>query len=397
MGMPSAPDPGQVAVELAAQLVGVDSVNPGLVAGAAGEGRIVELLRARLAAAGFATEVVCPDGQPDRPSLLAWSAAPEGAPTVLLNGHLDTVGVAGMPEPFAARIEGERLLGRGACDMKGGVAGLVAAAEALRAHGIPLGVVLTLVADEEDASLGTETALAALPRLGLHPDVAVVAEPSWLAPARNHRGYALVEVTLTGRAAHTSMPQLGVNAVAQLGRLLVAVEAAAEPVARRGGTLLASVVLGGSSPFTVPDRASVVIERRTVPGEFAADTLGEVEVILDDLRRADPTLDATTTLGLHREAWEQPTTGPAAALADALRTAMAGHPEAEAATDFAAPYWMDSALIQAAGIPTVVCGPGGGGLHAVDEWADLRQIRAYAVALTAALTSFAGGAGTSQG
>jgi acetylornithine deacetylase len=388
-----ATDPGAAAVEFAAALVGVDSVNPGLVPGAAGEASVVDLLRRRLAGSGFDTEVLCPPGRPDRPSLIAWSPGPAGAPTVLLNGHVDTVGVAGMPEPFAARIDGHRLLGRGACDMKGGVAGLVAAAEAVRARGIPLGVVLTLVADEEDASLGTEAILARLPALGLVPQVAVVAEPTWLANATSHRGYALVEVDLRGRGAHTSMPHEGVNALAHLGRLLVAVEEAAEAVAARGGALLASVGRGGSAPFTVPDTAQVVIERRTVPGEPSATALTEVQALLDRMRAADPSVDATARLSLAREAWALDPVGAGARLGslvtDGLTRALADEPDLAPATDFAAPYWMESALLEAAGIPTLVCGPAGGGMHAVDEWVDLRQVRAYAVALADALGAYA--------
>ena len=108
--------------------------------------------------------------------------------------------------------------------MKGGVAAMVVAAEELLRRGVPGRVVLALVADEEDASLGAEAVLDALPGLGVHPDVAVVGEPTWLALTESLRGYALVEVILTGRPPTRRSPSSGVNAVAHLGRLLVAVE-----------------------------------------------------------------------------------------------------------------------------------------------------------------------------
>ena len=166
------------AVELLAELVGIDSVNPALVLGAAGETRIVAHLEARLTAAGFATTVLPAVGYEGRPSLVAVPPGPEEWPTVVLNGHVDTVGVAGMPEPFTPRLDGDRLAGRGAADMKGGVAAIVAAAEHLVAAGAPVRPVLALVADEEDASLGSEAVIAALPGIGVRPDACLIAEPT---------------------------------------------------------------------------------------------------------------------------------------------------------------------------------------------------------------------------
>ncbi|PKW27143.1 M20 family metallopeptidase [Phycicoccus duodecadis] len=389
--MPDPADLAATATALAVRLVSLDTVNPGLVPGAAGEGAAVELLRARLAAADWATEVVLPQGgATDRPSLLAWTPEPRPV-TVLLNGHLDTVGVDGMGEPFAARVDGDRLVGRGACDMKGGVAALVVAAEAVAADPEAPRVVLALVADEEDRSLGTEAVLTALPGLGLHPDVALVAEPTGLDICTSHRGYAVVEVELHGRAAHSSQPELGVNTAHLAARLVAEVEAAGRVVAVAGGSLMVTVVEAGRAPFTVPSRARVVVERRTVPGEWAGDALAEVEALLVDLRTAEPGVTATATLSHAREAWRLDADGPAAHLARALRDRLVTQGAEPGTLD--APYWMESPLWQDAGIPTVVCGPGGGGLHAVDEWLDLAQLRRFVRALPGALRAAAGGSG----
>ena len=379
-------------VDLLAQLVEINSVNPGLVPGAPGEREAVEILGARLARSGFETVIVEAPGHPNRPSLLAWTpgAATDGPTvTVLLNGHLDTVGVDDLPEPFTPHITGDRMTGRGTCDMKGGCAALVVAAEriARRQQAAPHDptpqLVLALVADEEDASLGTLAVLDALATRDLSPDVCLVAEPTGLDLARSHRGYAVVEVDLEGHAAHSSQPAQGVNAVTHLGRLLVAVDAAAGQIEDTGGSLMATVAHGGTAPFSIPARAHAVIERRTVPGQRAAEAHAEVDAILERLRADDTSLRATTRLTHAREAWQLATTGPSADFASALGAALQHHGHQPG--DFHAPYWMESALFEAAGIPTVVCGPAGGGLHSVDEWVSLTQVRTFTNALEAAL------------
>jgi acetylornithine deacetylase len=386
------------AVDLAVELVRVDSVNPALVPGAAGEREIVDLLAARLADPGAELEIVDAAGQPHRPSLLARFPGTGGGRSVLLNGHVDTVGVQGMVEPFAGRVDGDaesgRLFGRGASDMKAGVAAMVVAAEAVAAAGVAGDVILALVADEEHASRGTEAVLRHLE--GRLPDACVVGEPTGLDLAVAHRGYALIDVTLSGRAAHTSQPQLGVNAVAHLGRLLTAVEngnariaaGAAHPLVGTG-SLLATSASGGSSPFVLPGSAHALIERRTVPGESAELAMEEVERIVRTLRDADSAVQAVAVLSLAREPWEHDPSSPAgAALAGDLDEALGARGRTPARVG--EPYWMESALWQAAGVPTVVCGPAGGGLHAADEWVDLAQVRAYATALREALVAFCG-------
>ena len=366
-------DPRTAAVDLVTELVGIDSVNPGLVPGAAGESRIVEHLCERLAGRGFAVTVVPATGHDDRPSLVAVPPVPAEWPTVVLNGHLDTVGVTGMAEPFSPRIEGDRLMGRGAADMKGGVAAIVAAAESLVAAGARVRPVLALVADEEDASLGSEAVIAALPALGVLPDACLIAEPTDLALARSLRGFAVVRVRFTGRAAHSSQPELGVNAVTHLGRLLHAVDDRAVEVRAEGGDLMVTWVRGGESAFVVPDHAECLVELRTGPGRPSAEpALAEVRALLE------PEWQAEAELVTSRDGWRLDEAGPAADLAQRLGAALGTGPT------FEAPYWMEAPLWQAL-CPTLVCGPGGGGLHAVDEWVDLAQVRELTTALIAVL------------
>ncbi len=370
------------------ELVAIDSVNPGLVPGARGEGKIVTHVQQVLARAGWRTAVI--EAQvPGRPSLIGWTAAPSGErrPVVLLNGHLDTVGVEGMDAPFSPKVDGDRLVGRGACDMKGGCAAIIAAALTLAQTCPQVAVVLALVADEEDRSLGSEAVIASLPALGFHPDVALVAEPTDLALASSLRGYAVVEASFTGRAAHSSQPEQGISAIRHLSRFLTEVEQAAAEVERGGGSLMVTVANAGSAPFSVPAQAWAAVERRTVPGERAEEALAEVQAILDRLRAQDSDVTATAQLTHARPAWQQADTGPSAALADHLATALVrrGYPR----STMAAPYWMESALYEDAGIPTVTCGPAGGGLHAVDEWVSLAQVRDFTEALVEAIAGWA--------
>ena len=387
-------DLGDSAVALLSELVAIDSVNPGLVDGAAGESAIVSFLANRLRANGFTVTIVNALGRDDRPSLLAVGPGPSDAPTVVFNGHLDTVGVSGMPSPLTPRVEDHRLFGRGAADMKGGVAAMVVAAERLAADHLatahlatahlgaegPTGSrgirpVLALVADEEDASLGSEAVIAALAALNVQPDVCLIGEPTDLAPCRTLRGFGVARVSFPGRAAHSSQPHLGVNALTHLGRFLHAVDERAPHLHTDGSDLMVTVARGGSSAFVIPDTAECLVEIRTSPDGSGATVLNEIDALLD------PTWDATVTLVAARDSWRLDTTGPAADLATRLGAALTTN------ATFDAPYWMEAPLWQAV-YPTLICGPSGGGLHAVDEWVDLRQVRAFTHALVNVLSSW---------
>src|SRR5579863_8585838 len=396
--------PADAVVDLARQLVAFDSVNPGLVPGAVGEGPVAQFVADRLSGSGFEVQLVPAPSDPRRMSVIGVRTGGQPGRTVVLNGHLDTVGVDGMAEPFAARIDGDRMLGRGTSDMKGGVAGLIIAAEQLAAAGAPGRLVLALVADEEDASLGAAAVIQALSDNsdlsgagGVRPDVCLVAEPTWLGLAVAHRGYAVVKVGLRGRAAHSSQPEHGVDVLAALGALLVAVagrdrglrHAPPHPLLAHG-SLMSTVARGGSAPFMIAAQAEALIERRTLPGENAAAALSEVRALADTVAAGVPGLGSTVELVLARDAWQADARGPAAELMDLLEAELpAAHAAPPARTGV--PYWMESALWQASGIPAVVCGPAGGGLHAADEWVDLAQLRRYPVAVAAAVGRFLAG------
>jgi acetylornithine deacetylase len=385
-------DPGRAAVDLTRRLVAIDSVSPSLVPGAPGEARIAAFAADRLEAAGFAVELVR-GVDPMRPSVLAIRDGSRPGRTVALNGHLDTVGVDGMANPFAARIEGDRMYGRGTSDMKGGVAGILVAAERLAAADAPGTLIVALVSDEEDGSIGATALLETMAAHGTTPDVCLIAEPTWLDLAVAHRGYEVVRVVLTGRAAHSSQPEAAVDVIPPLGELLVAVsrhnaslrDSAEHPLLSHG-SLMATVARAGNTLFMVAANAEVLIERRTLPGEVATAGLDEVRSLVDGIPSPDG-LDWTVQPVITRGSWRIDEAGTAAELASLLEAAL---PSAGAAAPSrtGAPYWMESALWQEAGIPAVVCGPAGGGLHADDEWVDVAQLRRFPVALEDAVGRF---------
>lgn len=337
---------------LAAALVAIDSVNPALVPGGAGEEEIAFFVADWCAAHGLEVEVV----GGDRPSVIAIRRGSGGGRSLMLNGHLDTVGLAGMDAPLEPRVEDGRLYGRGSYDMKGAVAAiLVAAAEA---SGLRGDVIVTAVSDEELASVGTETVLG-----HVHADAAIVVEPTDLRVAVAHRGFVGFELETTGVAAHGSRPDLGVDAIAKMGPVLTAL-AELDEALRTGphhplagpASLHTSLIEGGQELSSFPARCVLTGERRTIPGET-------VEQVERELRQIAG--DAALRIIAAREPYEAP----------------AGHPfvelvrRAAGAEDVAgAVFWTDAALIAAAGIPTVVYGPAGAGAHAALEWVDLASL-----------------------
>jgi acetylornithine deacetylase/succinyl-diaminopimelate desuccinylase-like protein len=338
--------------ELAARLVAIESVNPALVPGGGGEREIARFTAAWCEEQGLEVEVV----GDERPSVIAWKRGTGGGRSLLLNGHLDTVGVAGMDDPFSARVAGGRLHGRGSYDMKGAVAAiLAAAADAPRLRG---DLIVTAVADEELASVGTEAVLARV-----HADAAIVVEPTELRVAVAHRGFVGFEIETAGVAAHGSRPDLGIDAIAKMGPVLVALEELGERLlagprhALAGAASVhASLIDGGQELSSFPARCLLTGERRTIPGETVAGVEAELRAIAGD---------AAVRVIASREPLETPAGHPFVELVGRL----AGSPE-----PVGAPFWTDAALFAEAGIPTVLFGPAGEGAHAAVEWVDLASL-----------------------
>jgi acetylornithine deacetylase len=362
-------------VDLLSRLVAIDSVNPSLVPGGAGEAEIAGFIGEWARRAGLEVETL--EATSGRPSVIVRARGTGGGRTLLLCGHTDTVNVEGMSDPHVPRIDGDRLYGRGAYDMKAGVAAALIATREAAGLGLAGDVVVAAVADEEHESIGVQEALRATAA-----DAAIVTEPTELQVTIAHKGFVWSEIEVTGRAAHGSRPHLGVDAIVKMGPVLSAIgaldralEERTHPLVGRG-SVHASLIEGGVELSSYPARCVVGVERRTLPGESAADVEAELASLLDRCRAADPDLAAAQRTLLVRGPFEVDE------IVAAVRAA-AGEVLAEPPPTGGASYWADAAFIAAAGIPTVMFGPGGEGAHAIEEWVSLSDTEAVARMLTA--------------
>ena len=369
-GLPRGAFPPPDPVAMARRLVQTASVNPVLEKGGTGEAEIAALAAGWLGGWDYATRTA--EVAPGRVNVVGRRGRGSG-PVLLLNGHLDTVGVEGMADPFSGEVRDGRLHGRGAADMKGGVACILATAARLAAEDVPGELIVALTADEEHASLGMEALVAS----GIRADAAVVCEPTGLAVMPAHKGFLWIEAEVKGRAAHGSRPELGVDAIAHAGHLLVAFEAEAARLANDTGHPLlgpasvhAGTVSGGSAPSVYPDRCEVVFERRTLPGETADHVMREAESVLVQARQRCPELDARLEPGLYRAATEVPVASP---LVRGLMAACerAGVPGTVAGMS----AWVDACFLNRSGIPAVCFGPGSiAQAHTNGEWIAISEI-----------------------
>ncbi len=378
------------ALALTAALVAVDSRNPSLAADGPGEGQVAERLAEILRSWGL--DVAWHEHTPGRVSVVARAGRADGGRSILLNGHLDTVGVEGMRHPpFTPTIHNGRLYGRGSADMKAGVAAMAAAA--VRAHdaGAAGEIILAAVADEEWESLGTRALLAD----GLRADAAIVTEPTRLAIAPAHKGFAWAELTVRGRAAHGSRADVGVDAIAGAAKVLAALDDAARAShTHRSHPLLghaswhAGTISGGIGLSTYPDRCTVSLERRTLPDEDGRRFAEEITAAIAAVCATTPALDATVTPGLIQQPNDLPVDHP---LVRTLETACrdAGWPAAVEGLS----CWTDAALFTAAGIPALCFGPGDIALaHAAEEWVPVDEIHRATDILTRAVHWWTGAA-----
>jgi acetylornithine deacetylase len=360
------------AIRLLDDLVAIDSVNPSLVPGARGEGDIARRIAAECLGAGLIVDIV--EVEPGRPNVVGILEGRTPGPALMFCGHLDTVGVSGMESPFLPVHRDGRIYGRGAQDMKGGLAAMLSAARVIAeggglAHGA---LIVAAVIDEEHGSRGAE---ALVDRW--QANAAVVTEPTDLDVAIAHKGFQWVEIETRGRAAHGSRPADGRDAILRMGRVLNRLEAIDRQLQTQRPHLLlgtpslhASIIAGGTEWSSYPDLCRLKVERRTVPGEADDVAMQEVRAILDRLRRDDWEFEADARPVFGRGAYEIDPGDPLPAMLVGAASSVGCQPRRVGMT-----FWSDAAILGAAGIPAVLFGPGGHGLHSPGEYVRVEDVR----------------------
>lgn len=369
-------------VDMARALIATPSVNPSLDPDGAGETAIASLAAGWLRSWGFAVEVV--EYEPGRPSVVARLERGAGR-TILFAGHLDTVGVSDMTiDPFDPVIRHGRVWGRGAADMKGGLAAMLAAARDTAAGSFHGTLVVCLTADEEHAGRGSRQVVDA----GLQADAAIVCEPTGMAIMPAHKGFAWLRIDFRGQAAHGSRPERGVDAIRHAGIFLARLDELETRLTQRkrhpllgSGSIHAGTIHGGTAPSVYPSHCHLTLERRTLPGESVATVRSDIEFLLAQLRSDVPSLDTGLEVTLFRNGSELPRDHE---IVDVLSRSLADanlEPRIEGMS-----AWVEASIYNAAGIPAVAFGPGDiEEAHTADESAPVSEIEAaHQVLLTTA-------------
>jgi acetylornithine deacetylase len=371
-------------IQLLRELIAIDSVNPSLVPGAAGEKDVANAIATKLQAAGM--DVEFQEVSSGRSNVIGILEGRQKGRSLMLCGHMDTVGVMGYESPFDPVRRNGRVYGRGSQDMKGGLASMMAAAMHFSKHGLEAGrVILAAVIDEEFASTGADALVTKW-----SADAAVVGEPTDMKIAIGHKGFEWVEVTTEGVAAHGSRPGEGRDAIIWMGRVLSRLEQLDREIRRRHahpilgvGSLHASIISGGRELSTYPDHCALQVERRTIVGERDHCALTEIEEILRQLKKEDPEFKASARRLLSRPPYETPGGHELPALIEGAMSRLGRKPVREGVS-----FWTDAAVLGGSGIPSVVFGPGGAGLHSVSEYVIEDDVAACRDALVALAHDF---------
>ena len=363
------------ALQLLNDLIAVNSINPSLVPGAAGEAAVARTVAEAMREMGLTVETQ--EAAPGRPNVVGTLEGPAPGRSLMFCGHIDTVGVTGMAAPFEPVERGGRIHGRGSQDMKSGVAAMIDAARVIaESGGLAAGqLVIACVVDEEHASIGADALVTRW-----RADAAVVTEPTDLQIAIAHKGFEWVEIETEGVAAHGSRPREGRDAIRLMARILVELDTLDRDLQSRAAhpllgtaSLHASLIEGGRELSSYPDRCHLQMERRSIPGEAPGISAREVEAILARLRAEDPEFKAASKAMFARSPYE---IAAQHQLPQAmLRARGAVAPAAPASAELIGmSFWTDAAILADAGIPSILYGPTGAGLHSVDEWVDAQSV-----------------------
>ncbi|RMY97241.1 hypothetical protein D0862_08163 [Hortaea werneckii] len=374
-------------VQLTRLLVQINSSNPsmGSVPGP-GERAIARYIAAWLEHRNLETHWVEP--REGRPSIVGVCRGRGGGKSLMLNGHIDTVTLMGYEDdPLSGIIADGKLYGRGAADMKCGVAAAMIALANSKQLGLSGDVIFTGVADEEDLSIGTEDVLEA----GWRADGAIVSEPTNLCVVNAHKGFVWLQVDVHGVAAHGSRADLGVDAIAKAGHFLAELDRYALRLRESNvestmgsPTIHASLIKGGEEASSYPAMCSITLERRTIFGETPEMVEKQVRSILEGIAQEVEGFSFDIEVTASRPPYQSPRDSEFLSLVcDKVGKAIDRTPTVDAVA-----YWTDCALIAEKGIPALLWGPIGEGLHAKREWADINSIRTVTDALTSIAASF---------
>lgn len=350
-------------------LVRINSVNPSLESGGGGEKKIGEYIHSVLKSLHFLTsiEVIAEN----RINVYGfWKGKGKGK-SLMLNAHMDTVGVQGMSAPFEANISDGKLFGRGSYDMKGSIAAMLGVAKAISdaKQNLSGDLMLTFVADEEYESIGTEHLLKKH-----KADACIVTEPTELQICLGHRGFGVYEISTKGVVAHGGLNKIGIDANLKMGKVLGGLNALADRLAQNPShplcgeaSLHVPLIQGGQSLFIYSGKCTIQVERRTIPGETKEDVTKALQSILDDISAADKDFKADLQSVIWRNPYEISKDAP-------IVTTLSNNLENDKTKFIGHTWWEDSGLFGEAGIETVIIGPKGGGIHQAVEWVELDSV-----------------------
>lgn len=378
-------------VKLLSQLVAVPSVNiafrqPGDPDDWFHEARVGAVVADWLSALGIEVEVDLV--APERPNMIARVKGTKGAPSMLWEGHLDTVQVTGMAQPFTPRIENGRLYGRGAVDDKACLVAFMLALRDLARDPPPGDVTFLAASDEEFSFTGISHHMDRVERY----DMGIAGEPTDLRVVRACKGCVRWHVDVLGRAAHTAKPHQGVDAAKAARRLLDLFE---EEMKRRtenhpllgAATLTCTQFEAGEGPNTVPSRTRLRFDYRYLPSERGEDVWKSFKVIADSFAASSPGIRIETHEPfLDSDAMDVPEGEAIVTLMSQVCAANGIDPEPEGV-----PYGSDSTKMVMSGIPTIVFGPGNvRQAHTLDEYVEIAQVTEAAKMLVAVARSVQG-------
>jgi len=374
-------------LKLLQKLIQIESINPSLDPKGSGEKKIGLFLQKYLKNIGLKVEVQ--KVTPQRFNVVGIKKGKGDGKNLILNGHMDTVGIKGMDcAPFKGDCKDGYVYGRGSADMKSGIAAILSACELLQFQKIELkgDLILAFVVDEECHSLGTEKLLQTY-----SAEAAVVCEPTDLRIGLAHKGFVWGNIKIQGKAAHGSRPNEGIDAITKAGKFLTEIEKLGKnQLLKKSHPLVgspsvhASLIKGGRELSTYPDYCNIQMERRTIPGEDETGFKNELNHIINRIQSQDPQFKATAEIIFHRPPLEISRDKPIIkSLSRSYKTILNKEAEYSGIT-----WWMDSALFAEAGIPAAAFGPSGKGLHSSVEYVNFQSVVDCASILACVITHF---------